>query len=117
MTTKIMVRIWNRGTVLARDYAVRILLPTIVANNPLYKDGLVAQDVAGIKYWRLQIGNGLSSPLFPKSEMIRDVEIPIVLHSNVPKPTGDSMFCTLYADEMPGIEREILLTAVLTDWS
>jgi len=44
MTVKIMGRIWNKGSVLAQQYKIRVLMPTIIDRAKLWKEDLILQE-------------------------------------------------------------------------
>jgi hypothetical protein len=111
-----MSRIWNKGSVLAKHYKLRVLIPTIVGKANLWKEDLIVQEVDGFKFWRISLGNARSYPLFPDDDVIADHEIPLVFQS-VPEPTSDFLLCTLFADEMPPLKRKIPVVAALNDWA
>lgn len=115
MTAKLIARIWNTGNVIAQQYCVDVLMPTKIDNGKLYKEDLIIQEKDGLKFWRLSLSG--SRPLFPKSNLICEAEIPFALNP-VPnaEPTADYLICTLFADEMPFIERKIPLASALNNW-
>jgi hypothetical protein len=115
MTIKIMGRIWNRGSVLARHYRIRALIPTIIDRAKLWEDGLIVQEEAGMKFWRVSLGNPLSGPLFPGDDVIVGKEIPAT-SGGVPQPSADFIVCALYADEMPAIKRNISVLSAMNNW-
>lgn len=115
MTIKVMGRIWNRGSVLARHYKIRALIPTIIDKAKLWKEDLIVQEDAGLKFWRVALGHSLSSPLFPGDDVIVEKEIPATSRG-IPQPTEDFIVCSLYADEMPAIKRKIPVLPALNNW-
>jgi len=116
-TVKVMGRIWNKGSVLAQHYKIRVLMPTIIDRAKLWKEDLIAQEVDSFKFWRLSLGNALSHPLFPGDDIITVREIPATFQTNVPEPAADYLLCTLFADEMPSLKRKILVPSALNDWT
>jgi hypothetical protein len=119
MTTKIFARIWNTGTVIAQHYSVSVWMPTIINGGKLFKDDLIIQENEGLKFWRLSLHSSNNHPLFPKSDVICEEEIPFAVtpYQSVPEPTTDYLICKLFADEMPCVEKKISVAAALNNWT
>ena len=118
LTVKFFARIWNTGTVIAQHYSVNLLIPTIIEHGKLFKEDLIVQENEGLKFWRLSLYTSNNRPLFPKSDIICEEEIPFVIgpFSSVPEPTSDYLICKLFADEMPCVEKKISVGAALNNW-
>jgi hypothetical protein len=116
MKARFLVRIWNTGIVIAQNYSTAMLIPTIIESGKLQKDGLILQERDGMKFWRLSLSGIVGLPLFPKSDVICEEEIPYGFNA-VPEPTADYFFCTLFGDEMPFIERKISVASALNNWA
>jgi hypothetical protein len=62
-------------------------------------------------------------PLFPESDVIRTEEFmpefvsTELSHLGLAQPASDYLIATLYADEMPFLERRIQIADVLRDWA
>lgn len=115
-TTKIFARVWNKGHVLARHYMVKVLLPTKIEKTKLWKEDLIVQEKDGFLFWRLSLRGSIDLPLFPQSDSIREFEMSHIFQP-VPEPAADYLYCVLFADEMPSIERKIPVSAALTGWA
>ena len=110
---KILLRIDNVGKVVPHRYAVVVLLP-IHIGIMLYKAGLLHKVIDGKHFWRFMvIGN---EPLFPEAEAYCEEEIPFMVGQVGRDPVADHMTCTLYADEMPCVERQIPVKSALAGW-
>ena len=105
--TKVAVRVWNVGAVVPRQYGMWMFVPTIMNGWKIHKEDLIVQVIEGVHYWRLYLAG--ETPLFPKSDVICETELPHVLNRDVPQPPGDHIICTLYADDMPPVPRKILV--------
>ena len=112
LTLKIVFNVRNIGKVVPSQYAVIVQLPTFLKGK-LYKEGLLGSSINGKNYWQFTVVG--QDPAFPGADAYCEFEIPYML-GQPPEPTGDSMTCTLYADEMPAIRREILVDSALADW-
>lgn len=119
MSAKVFARIQNTGTVIAQHYSVAVLMPTIINGGKLYKDDLMAQENEGLKFWRLSLYSSNNRPLFPKSDVICEEEIPFAItpYQSVPEPTSDYLICKLFADEMPCVEKKVSVAAALNNWT
>ena len=51
----------------------------------------------------------------PEADTYCDYEIPYDV-GHPAEETGDRMMCSLYADEMPVVKREVLVEAALAGW-
>ena len=101
---------------MCKHYKLRVLIPTKIGNAKIDGKNLVLQEETGFKFWRISLGNPLS-PIFPGDDVILDEELPHMFPVQPnPEPTGDFMICTLYADEMPMMRREIPILPAMQEW-
>ena len=119
LSLRIEARIRNIGPVIAKHYKLVVLLPTVVNGAPIFEDGLVLDQKDGFKFWRIGLGNANGQPLFPNSDF--DLVFSEYMHHSigpsVPHPSAEYLLCTLFADEMPFIERKIMLTDAFRGWA
>lgn len=111
-TLKVLLRIYNLEKVVPRQHAVVVLLPTVI-NGKLYKEGLFHHVMEGKHFWRFMVVGG--EPVFPEAEAYCEYELPYDA-GQAPDPVADHMVCTLYADEMPPVRREISVESALVAW-
>ncbi|HZR19944.1 MAG TPA: ATP-binding protein [Verrucomicrobiae bacterium] len=105
-SVRVIARIRNIGSVVPKQYGLLVFLPTIVSGIKLkHHEEKIVQEVDGFKFWRFyMIGK---EPLFPGADVFCEDEFAQSLFGYIPTPAGTLLICTLYADEMPPIERRI----------
>jgi hypothetical protein len=113
-TVKVTLCVKNVGTVIPHRYGTVVLLPQIIKGK-LYREGLMHQPLGGHSYWRFLVEG--KEPAYPQSDAYSDFEIPYTItHEGQLPPGPENLFCTLYADEMPSLKREISVAAALAAW-
>lgn len=105
MTVAVIARVFNSGTVVPKQYGLRVLLPPTVDGINLYKEGLILQNHEGLNYWRFYLAG--KDPLFPGADAFCDMELPQERMMQGYDHVGEHLLCTLYADEMTPIMRRI----------
>jgi Putative DNA-binding domain len=105
MTVAVVARVFNLGSVVPKQYGLRVFLPTTINGMKLYREGLILQNVEGKNYWRFFLVG--TDPLFPSADAFCEAELPQAPMMKGYEPVGEHVICTLYADEMPPIERKI----------
>jgi hypothetical protein len=112
LTLKVLLQVHNLGKVVPRQYAIVVLLPTVIKGK-LYKEGLFLHMIDGKHFWRFMVVGG--EPVFPEADAYCEYELPYVI-GQAPDPVTEHMICTLYADEMPPVRREIPVESALAAW-
>lgn len=110
---RVIFHIRNVGKLLPRQYGVAVLLPTVIAQRKLHRDDLMQYSKDGKHYWRFDVTG--KNPVFPGGDVYCDYELQSTMKV-VPTPTGDNITCTLFADEMPPVQRNVAVASALADW-
>lgn len=113
MTIAVVARVFNLGTVVPKQYGLRVLLPTTINDLKLYKEDLILQTFEGLNFWRFFLVG--KDPLFPGADAFCEIQLPQAPMMKGYEPIGEQVICTLYADEMPPIERRTSADTGL-DW-
>jgi hypothetical protein len=111
-TLKVLFRIKNLGKVVPQRYATVVLLPTTIRGK-LYKEHLLRSIIDGKHFWRFMVVG--DEPAFPEADAYCDYELPYAM-GQTQDPVAEHMLCTLYADEMPPVQREIPVESALAGW-
>jgi hypothetical protein len=114
-TLKVNLCVKNKGIVIPNRYQTEVLLPQWIQGYLAKKDLMVC--TRGIwKLWRFVVPGVETS--FPNSDAYSEYEIPYhVTHQPAPPDPPDQMICTLYADSMPPLIRQIPVEAALRGWT
>jgi predicted HTH transcriptional regulator len=110
---KVFVNVRNHGKVVPQNYATIIFIPRII-KALLRGDKLLGQQIGGANYYRLTVVG--EKPVFPESDEYSEVTLDYNIGTPPAEPVSDKMFCTIYADEMPAIKREVSVSAALANW-
>ncbi len=103
MTVAVVARVFNLGTVVPKQYGLRVFLPTTINGMKLYTEGLMLQDFEGLHFWRFYLVG--KDPLFPGADAFCEMQLPQAPMMKGYEPIAEQVICTLYADEMSPIER------------
>ena len=114
-TTMILARIWNKGLILAHHYEVKVLMPINSEDVCLSTERQLVHEANGLPFLILTLINRSDRPLFPKSDTFCELVIGHVFNP-LPTPPAEHMLCSLFADEMPVIERKISVREALAGW-
>jgi len=116
---RIVAKIRNIGAVMAKNYKLVVLLPTVVNQQPVFDEGFIWDQKGDFKFWRICLGNINGQPLFPNSDvdLLSSQEFNYGIGYSVPHPTPDYLLGSLFADEMPCIERKIMLVDAIRGWA
>ncbi len=115
--SRIAFRITNESDVMARHYAIVASIPTRLPSGELVHPEKGALDEEGSRaFWVFKLANS-SSPIFPHEEVIKRIRLSRRAHlRSGMKPSSDKIYLTLYADNAPARQREILLEDALNGW-
>jgi hypothetical protein len=106
-------RVLNQGKVVPSRYGIVVLLPTVIQKK-LYKAGLRHQMIEGKHFWRFMVIG--REPVFPEADAYCEEELPFESNMTQNDPVANFLICTLYADEMPPVQRKVQIEHALLGW-
>lgn len=114
VAVRIILRAYNMGKVMPKRYAAVVFIPTAVRQVKIAREGLFHKIIDGKHFWRIMITG--TEPVFPDAEAYCNDELPYLIGQHTSDPVADHMVCTLYADEMNPISRQIPIEAAFSGW-